>query len=238
MNETLFSQIQKLFERTYAQVGINLEDCLIDRRRCRELSILAGKSARELNELARTFLRYAHDRLYIGIYYSGWLIEQLERHDPRAGLTNHNIRSLIVFVEEVNHALHAALQFNNGQREIGSEDFARNLELQAQVDTYLVLLLFVAFFRKTQRVSRTDRRWLRFHLFARQSPEAFENQNLRARYAETTDLAASYTRYLDTLNGIRRLDEIRRFRSLEYSGKKIQILALPRPKSVNLICEN
>ena len=32
MNETLFSQIQRLFERTYAQVGINLEDCLIDRR--------------------------------------------------------------------------------------------------------------------------------------------------------------------------------------------------------------
>ena len=50
--------------------------------------------------------------------------------------------------------------------EIASEDFARDLELQAQVDTYLVLLLFVAFFRKTQRVSRTDRRWLRFHLFS------------------------------------------------------------------------
>src|SRR5688572_32474199 len=38
-------------------------------------------------------------------------------------------------------------------REIASEDFARNLELQAQVDTYLVLLLFVAFFRKTDRKS-------------------------------------------------------------------------------------
>jgi hypothetical protein len=226
VNETLFSQIQKLFERTYAQVGINLEDCLIDRTRCAQLSMLAGKSARELSELARTFLRRADDRLYVGIYYSRWLIEELERHDPRAGLGNHNIRSLIAFVEEINHALHAALQFNNGAREISSEDFARNLELQAQVDTYLVLLLFVAFFRKTQRVSKTDRRWLRFHLFARQCPDAFHSRNLRARYLEATELASSYTRYLDTLNGMRRLDEIRRFRSLGYTAKKARILAL------------
>jgi hypothetical protein len=227
VNETLFGQVQKLFERTYAQVGINLEDCLIDRRRCAQLSVLAGKSARELSELARTFLRTAGDRLYVGIYYSRWLIEQLERHDPRAGLSDRNIRSLIMFVEEINHALHAALQFNNGAREIASEDFARNLELQAQVDTYLVLLLFVAFFRKTQRVSRTDRRWLRFHLFARQCPEAFRDRNLRGRYLETTELASSYTHYLDRLNGVRRLDEIRRFRSLDYSSKKERILALP-----------
>src|SRR5712664_4033856 len=226
VNETLFSQIQKLFERTYAQVGINLEDCLIDRRRCAQLSILAGRSARELSELARTFLRTADDRLYVGIYYSHWLIEQLERHDPRAGLSDHNIRSLITFVEEINHALHAALQFKNGAREIASEDFARNLELQSQIDTYLVLLLFVAFFRKTQRVSRTDRRWLRFHLFARQCPEAFRDVNLRSRYLETSQLAANYTRYLDTLNGMRRLDEIRRFHSLDYDAKRSRILRL------------
>jgi hypothetical protein len=226
VNETLFSQVQKLFERTYAQVGINLEDCLIDRQRCAQLSILAGKSARELSELARTFLRRTDDRLYVGIYYSRWLIEQLERHDPRAGLSDHNIRSLIMFVEEINHALHAALQFKNGTRQIGSEDFARNLELQAQVDTYLVLLLFVALFRKTQRVSRTDRRWLRFHLFARNCPEAFDNKNLRGRYLETSELASSYTQYLDALNGMRRLEEIRAFRSLDYGAKKQRILAL------------
>jgi hypothetical protein len=230
VNETLFSQIQKLFERTYAHVGINLEDCLIDRQRCAQLSLLAGKSARELSELARTFLRRADDRLYVGIYYSRWLIEELERHDPRAGLGDHNIRSLIAFVEEINHALHAALQFRSGTRELDSEDFARNLELQAQVDTYLVLLLFVAFFRKTQRVSKTDRRWLRFHLFARQCPDAFSSRNLRARYLETSELASSYTRYLDTLNGMRRLEEIRAFRSLDYAGKKQKILALPDRK--------
>jgi hypothetical protein len=226
VTETLFSQVQRLFERTYLQVGINLEDCLIDRRRCAQLSKLAGASARELSELARTFLRHANGQLYVGIYYSGWLIEQLERHDPRAGLSDRNIRSLIMFVEEINHALHAALQFQMGRREIDSEDFARNLELQARVDTYLVLLLFVAFFRKTQKVSRTDRRWLRFHLFARECPAAFHDKNLRARYRESTGLAASYTYYLDTLNGLRRLEEIRKFRSLDYGGKKMHILAL------------
>ena len=234
MNETLFSQIQKLFERTYAQVGINLEDCLIDGQRCRQLSRLAGASAVELSELARTFLRTANGQLYVGIYYSRWLIEQLERHDPRAGLTNRNIRSLIMFVEEINHALHAALKFQDGQHRIASEDFARNLELQARVDTYLVLLLFVAFFRKTQRVSRADRRWLRFHLFESQNPGAFRSLNLRGRYLESTELAASYTHFLDTLNGLRRVEEIRTFRALDYAAKKERILALtdrpPRPQ--------
>jgi hypothetical protein len=131
-----------------------------------------------------------------------------------------------MFVEEINHALHAALEFKSGRREIGTEDFARSLELQAQVDTYLVLLLFVAFFRRTQRVSKVDRRWLRFHLFARQCPDAFADANLRGRYSEVTELAASYTHYLDTLNGMRRLEEIRRFRSLEYDAKKRHILRL------------
>lgn len=226
MNETLFSQIQRLFERTYAQVGINLEDCLIDQRRCTQLSKAAGASARELSELARTFLRRADDQLFVGIYYSRWLIEQLERHDPRGGLNNANIRSLIAFVEEINHALHAALQFKQGAREIHAEDYARNLELQAQVDTYLVLLMFVAFFRKTQKVSRTDRRWLRFHLFASQNPDAFRDSNLRGRYLETTELAASYTKFLDTLNGMRRLEEIRAFRALDYDAKKQRVLLL------------
>ena len=235
MNETLFSQIQKLFERTYAQVGINLEDCLIDQGRCAQLSKLAGANARELSELARTFLRRADDQLYVGIYYSRWLIEQLERHDPRAGLSDRNIRSLIAFVEEINHALHAALQFQKGEREIASEDFARNLELQARVDTYLVLLLFVAFFRKTQKVSRTDRRWLRFHLFAAENPGAFQSTNLRSRYLESTELAARYTEFLDTLNAMRRLEEIRAFRSLDYGAKKQRILALPHTKIAGLL---
>ena len=92
MAATLFSEIQHLFERTYARVGVNLEECLIDRQRCGQLSRLAGASARELSELARTFLRKADGQLFIGIYYSQWLVEQLEKNDPRRGLSEANIR--------------------------------------------------------------------------------------------------------------------------------------------------
>ena len=226
MSATLFSEIQKLFERTYTQVGIDLEDCLIDRQRCGQLSRAAGASARELSELARTFLRKTGDQLFVGIYYSRWLIEQLEHHDPRKGIHDGNIRCLIAFVEEINHALHAALQFKRGVREIAHEDFARNLELQALVDTYLVLLLFVAFFRKTQKISRTDRRWLRFHLFSREAAGNYADANLRGRYMETCELAGQYTLFLDALNGVRRVDEIRNFHALDYAGKKERILAL------------
>ena len=226
MTATLFSEIQRLFERTYARVGINLEECLIDRRRCGQLSRLAGASARELSDLARTFLRTSDDRLYVGIYYSRWLIEQLEKHDPRNGVSNANIRQLIAFVEEINHALHASLQFKAGRREIHSEDFIRNLELQARVDTYLVLLLFVAFFRKTQRISRADRRWLRFHMFSSLTPGAYSDANLRGRYIETTELAAQYTQCLDALNGLRRVEEIRLFHALDYGAKKQRIFEL------------
>jgi hypothetical protein len=226
MSTTLFADIQRLFERTYAAVGINLEECLIDRARCRQLSRLAGASARELSELARTFLRRVGHDLHIGIYYSQWLIEQLEQHDPRRGLSDANIRHLIAFVEEINHALHAALAFRRGVGEIESEDFARNLELQAQVDTYLVLLLFVGFFRRTQRIAKTDRRWLRFHLFARHDARAYRDPNLRGRYLETTELAERYTACLDALNRARRLEEIRLFHALDYPQKKARILAL------------
>lgn len=223
---TLFADIARLLERTYAASGVALEDCLISRERCGQLTRLAGAQARELSEIARTFLRHSGENLFIGIYYSRWLIERLEHHDPRRGLNDANIGHVIAFVEEIDHALHAALAFRRGERDITTEDFARNLELQARVDTYLVLLLFVAFFRKTQRISRTDRRWLRFHLFQRENPDAFSDPNLRGRYLETTELAGQYTRMLDALNAARRVDEIRIFHALDYAGKKDRILQL------------
>ena len=84
---TLFADIARLLERTYAASGVALEDCLISRERCGQLTRLAGAQARELSEIARTFLRHSGENLFIGIYYSRWLIERLEHHDPRRGLS-------------------------------------------------------------------------------------------------------------------------------------------------------
>ena len=224
---TLFSDIQRLFERTYASLGVNLEECLIDKRRCRQLSALAGAQAAELSMLARTFLRAADGQLRVGIYYSAWLIEQLEKHDPRQGLSDENIGPLISFVEEINHALHAGLQFQRGGLPSQDETYARNLELQASVDTYLVLLLFVAFFRKPGRVTRADRRWLRFHMFHGQQTQRYRDPAIRARYLETTLLAKRYTTFLESLATSRRVEEIRIFHALDYSAKREHILALP-----------
>lgn len=227
---TLFRDIQNLFERTYASVGINLEDCLVDSARSRQLAALAGAQARELAATARTYLRAAGGQLRIGIYYSQWLIEQLERHDPRAGLSEHNIRELIAFVEEINHALHAALQFQRGDAPARNEDYARNLELQGAVDTWLVLTLFMALFRRPQPLTRFDRRWIAFHLFESKNPAAYRDAQLRERYAETTRLARRYTRYLESLTAARRVEEIRCFHALPYAEKQTRILALPAPR--------
>lgn len=224
-------QIQRLFERTYAAIGINLEDCLIGLQRCRQLTALAGPQAQELSPEARTFLRCTQGSLRVGIYYSPGLIEQLENHDPRGAISSENISALIAFIEEINHALHAALLFLRGVPPDSGEDYARNLELQAAVDTYLTLLFFVAFFRRPAEVSPADRRWLRRHCFLNRIRCARANGRLGERYHETIGLAARYTRHLERLAPAERVREIRTFYRLNYGEKvrRISQLSTQRP---------
>ena len=219
MTQTLFSQVQGLFERTYSVVGMNLESCLIGPERCHALSRLAGPLADDLNPAARTFLRRSGSDLHLAIYYSPGLIERLEREDPRQVLSDTNIQALIMFVEELNHALHAALCFLRGEAQVDDEAFARNLELQGQIDTYLLLLFFTAGLRGCRRVPPEDRAWLKDRLFAAQSSENYATEELRERYRETRHWAARYADYLDTMEGLARLAEVRAFHHLDYTGK-------------------
>ena len=67
VSETLFSQVQRLFERTLLPGGINLEECaLLIALAARNFRFWPAHLPRELSELARTFLRRADDQLYVG----------------------------------------------------------------------------------------------------------------------------------------------------------------------------
>src|ERR1051326_8993140 len=177
---------------------------------------MAGPHTREMSEAGRTFLRMLDGNLLLAIYYSNHVVEELEREHPREVLSERNIRPLIVFVEEITHALHAALRFLEGHRDIAREDFSRDLELQGKVDTYLVLQRFAGLLRSSRRLQPTDRDWLRHHVFETERFD-YADANLSDRYRETNTLGATYTSYLDTLKSDSRVTEIREFRPLTYT---------------------
>jgi hypothetical protein len=219
---TLLGEIQLLLERTYGTTGVNFEDFILGRQRSRVLSEMAGASAAQISDLGRVFLRIVDGKLRLGIHYDPSVIETLEENNPACGLNDQNIVPFMVFLEELDHAVHAALKFREGTRDIHSEVFVRDLELQAKVDTYLVLQKYCAFFNSPQKLTDADRRWLKGCVFDRDNA-VFEEPLLAERYHETNRLARRYVRHLDTLPRSRRTTEIRRFRRLTYSQKRDRI---------------
>ncbi|MFQ6113429.1 MAG: hypothetical protein ACE5NG_04985 [bacterium] len=224
---SLLKELQQITERTYQKSsGINLEEFIIGKRRFMDLSEICSEETRQYSSLARIFFRVVGGRLYMAIYYSEPMISVLEANDPRKGLSEKNIYPFVVFIEELNHAVHAAMKFLSGQREIQNEEFIRDLELLAKIDTYQILKFFVAYFNQSKRLEKFDRLWLRHHLFER-SEFSYHSPNLAMRYYETNWLGEKYTRFLDGLPPKHRLNEIRRFRALDYPMKKRYIQMLP-----------
>jgi hypothetical protein len=219
---TLLREIQLLLERTYGSTGVNFEEFVLPASRSRDLSEMAGTSAAEISDLGRVFLRVTEGKLRLGIHYDPSVVEALEQHNPAYGLNDENILPFMVFLEELDHAVHAALKFQEGVRNIHGETFVRDLELQAKVDTYLILQKYCAFFNRPQRVTKADRRWLKVCIFERDNA-TFDEPLLAERYHETNRLARRYVRHLDDLPGLRRTAEIRRFRKLDYRRKQKRI---------------
>ncbi len=221
---TLFREIQELLEHTYGATGVNFEDCLLPADRARVLAEWAGRVAAQISDLGRTFFRVVEGDLRVGIYYNPQVITALEQHNPQYGLTNDNLLPFMVLLEELDHAVHAGLKFREGRRDIYSEAFVRDLELQAKVDIYLILQMYVEFFNKPQKLTHADRRWLRAGVFDSEH-FAYDDPVLRDRYRQTNRLARRYARRLDRLSPRQRTAEIRRFRCLSYSAKCAQIAA-------------
>ena len=207
---TLLREIQSLLERTYGRTGVNLEEFLLNRERCGVLAGLADTSAKQISDLGRVFLREVRGQLRLGLYYDQSVIEALEADNPQYGINDNNVLPFMVFLEELDHAVHASLKFIEGRADIYTEHFVRDLELQAKVDTYLVLQMYVAFFNDTKQLTDADRRWLKACVFDSES-FAYEEPRLRDRYYETNRLGRRYVGFLDRLSDRRRTAEIRRF---------------------------
>ena len=221
---TLLREIQRLLEHTYGKTGVNLEDFLLCAGRHRELAA-GSATAGQICDLGRTFLRATDGKLRIGIFYQPRVIELLEAENPQFGLTDTNVFPFMVFLEELDHAVHAALKYRAGDRDIFAEEFVRDLELQAKVDVYLILQMYCAYFNEDKQLHDCDRRWLKACVF---DAERFEYADpvLVQRYRETNRLGRRYVRHLDRLSAKRRTVEIRRFRKLDYSAKQHHIRSL------------
>jgi len=215
---TLLREIQTLLERTYAPVSINLESCVIGEGRCAALNRLAGESAARLAPGGRTFLRQAGDSLYVAIFYSRPVIAELEANDPRQTLNERNISALITFIEEIAHGVQAALLFHEGEREIESEAYARNLETQARIDTYLVLSKFAHLLCGEGKIPRSVGAWLRRQLFDN-SHRRFATPRLRDRYGAAQRCALGFLRHLRRVPVALRHEALREFRALSWPDK-------------------
>ena len=214
---TLLREIQMLLERTYAPVPINLETCLIGESRCALLNQLAGESAAHLAPAGRIFLRQTGDSLYVAIFYSRPVIAELEANDPRQSLNERNISALITFIEEIAHGVQAAFLFEQGERAIDSEAYARNLETQARIDTYLVLSKF-AHMLCGGRIPRAVGSWLRRQLFDA-SYRRQATSHLRLRHGAAQRCALGFLRHLRRVPLARRPDALRAFRTLSWAEK-------------------
>ncbi|MCX7869508.1 MAG: hypothetical protein N2322_06100, partial [Terrimicrobiaceae bacterium] len=172
---SLLEDIQGLLERTYSGAGIGLAECVIGPSRARDLGRAAGCG--EEPDVARTFLRVSEGALRVAIYYPAGLVERLEAHNPRAGLNDANIGPLIAFIEEINHAVHAALAFQRGEAPRRDAAYIWNLELQAMVDAWLILMFFAACFRGPEGVRPSDRQWLRQHILGSRAERARKSRS-------------------------------------------------------------
>jgi len=218
---TLLAEIQEVIERTYRprdNERINLEDCLIGPTRSHQLYSRCGLPPADWSSRACTFLRTHEDQLFIAIYYSPDLIDTLEQEDPRNTLSHRNIGSLISFIEEITHALHAIWAFRSGFRQFESEAFACNLEVQAKVDTYWLLLRFVGILTGSPPDAET-KNWILDRLIGDDRHD-YQSHRLAKRYRFASVLAASFIRTADPLSPPDRVQVIRSFRSLPLLGKR------------------
>lgn len=220
----LVGDIQRVFERTYDRpAGVDLEACVIGPRRCAELASRA-EAFPEISDWARFFFYLDRADLKLALFFSPSMIQTLEARDPRDALSESNVLPLLVLTEELSHAVHTTYAFADGGRHrIHNPDFLLELELQARIDAYLLLRLFVR--GLARRFEARDRAWVRREAITRWDV-VYEDRRLGRRYRGAARIAARFVDHLESLPERDRLGRLRHFRSLSLNQKRVLVRGL------------
>jgi len=219
MGITLLDDCQQVLERTYRPAGVDLGQCVIGPQRLPRLIEASGIQPEHFSSRAFTFMRPCHDRLYLALYYHPKVINDLEQEDPRCSISHRNIESLIDFIEEITHGTHAALAFRAGHRAevFQSESFACAMEIQARVDTYFLIMRYMAYLVGGDPAAEV-REWVFDQVIGR---DAFDGvpEFLVRRYRLASKIAGCFVVQLRATPQDERASLIRHFRNASVWGK-------------------
>jgi hypothetical protein len=172
---------------------------------------------------SRTLVAQQGDEVSVGVVLDASVGAGLEQSDPRERLDGSNLGPFSTLTEEVSHFLYVLFRARSDRPVTQLE-----LELQGEVDKYLVALFFRGLYQEGALSER-----LRQLLFARYELVAGLSAESSERYHEASRLANRYCRWLESryLKRLRRealARETRRFWRLG-QREKLETIAALRP---------
>jgi hypothetical protein len=214
----VLARLQRGLERLYridAQMDVRLFVVNDDQRRATLQASPGVGSANQRRPREQLLVHHDGDEVSLGLYLDAAALANLERHDPNAGLSEHNFGDFCLAVEGVSHFIYLA-QCAAADRQVT----ALELELQAEVDKFISCVLIDRGGGAGKPHELRAR--LYDHIHYANDLDADEH----ARYATANRHARSYAgtlarRYLDhgNVNVPEMLSELRRFYRLPLDAK-------------------
>ncbi|HEY0705959.1 MAG TPA: hypothetical protein VGG33_04140, partial [Polyangia bacterium] len=183
-----------------------------DQRRATLDANTSSGSANQRRPREQLLVHHDGDEVSLGLYLDASALANLERHDPRGGLSDHNFGDFCLAVEGVSHFIYVA-HCAAANRQVS----ALELELQAEVDKFVSCVLV------DQHVaSRPHELRVRLYENVRYANDLDADEH--DRYTTANRHARNYAsalarRYLEHANVPEMLSELRRFYRLPLDAK-------------------
>jgi hypothetical protein len=208
VSDAVLSRLQRGLERMYrVATGVEVAQFMIDDEQRGELGV--ARAPRE-----QLLVHQDDDNVDIGLFVDAAVLAQLATHDPAARLDERNVAAFLYAVEGVSHFVYAIV-CARAARPVS----AFELELQAEVDKYVVCLLADG----TAATATASPRWRRrlFEDFELEPDlDAEERDRYRAANQNARRYSASLERRFVARGGVvDMLAELRRFYRLSLGAK-------------------